>query len=358
MKTIMIATMLASVTVLASCGKEEEAVQPAHRLVDVVVVAEQAREQGATITGDVRARVQSDISFRVGGKIIERLVDVGMPVKAGQLLARIDPQEQQADLEIAQASLQSAEAQRVQAQQNFDRQSRLFQTHVTSRSSLDAAQEALLTAQSAVHSAQANLEVAKDALSYTDLRADADGVITARSAEVGQVTQAAQTVFTLAHDGSRDAVFGVYESLFLGRTLEDKVSVTLLSDRSRKVDANIREISPTIDASTGTIRVKVGLNGDRSMPLGAAVAGFFRFKSEKVISLPWSAMASKDGHPAIWVVNPQTSQVEMRMIEIADHQTGQFVVRSGLAPGDIVVSGGAKFLRANEIVTYQKEQAQ
>lgn len=358
MKTILIATALASATLLAACSKEEEAPPRSPRLVDVAVVTEEPREQGATITGEVRARVQSDLSFRVSGKLTERLVDVGAKVKAGDLLARIDPEEQKADLEIALANLQSAEAQRVQAQRAFDRQSNLFQSQVTARSALDEAQEALLTAQSAVRSAQANLDTARDALSYTELRADVYGVITARSAEVGQVTQAAQVVFTLAHDGPRDAVFDVYESLFLGRDLEDFVGVVLLADQSRKVNAGIREISPTIDSSTGTIRVKVGLNGDTSMPLGAAVAGYFRFKTENVMSLPWSAMASKGGGPAVWVVDPQTSRIEMRPIEIADHQTGRFVVKTGVAPGDVVVTGGTKFLTPNETVTYEREQAE
>lgn len=357
MKCIVIATVLANVVLLTSCGQNEEQAVATPRPVEVVVARERFSERVATMTGEVRARIQTELSFRVSGKIAERLVDVGATVKAGQLLARLDPEEQKADMEIAVANLHSAEAQQVQAQQAFDRQKKLFDAAVTARSGLDEAQEALLTAQGSTRSARANLDTAKDALSYTELRADADGIITARSAEAGQVAQAAQAVFTIAHDGPRDAVFDVYESLFLGKRLEEYVGVSLLADPSRKINARIREISPTIDSSSGTIKVKVGLNGDASLPLGGAVAGYFRFAGKNVVSLPWSAMASKGGHSAVWVVDPASSAVSLRPIEIADYQTEQFIVATGISPGDLVVTAGTKFLRSGELVTYNKEQA-
>lgn len=355
MKSILVMTMLAGVALLSSCQKEESSVENKPRPVQVVVASTRSREHGSTVTGEILARVQTDLSFRVSGRVVERLVDVGDTVKAGQLLARIDPKEQKAELEVAAANLRAAEAQQLQAQLAFARQQSLFRTQVTSRSSLDKAQEELLTTQGSTKSAQAQLETAQDTLSYTELRADADGVITARSAEVGQVAQAAQVIFTLAHDGPRDAVFNVFESLFLQKDIDDLVSVNLLVDPSRTINARIREVSPTIDSSSGTIRVKVGLNGDRSMPLGASVVGYFRSEQKDVIQLPWSAMASKNGQPAIWVVNPQSSKVSIRAIEIADYQTEQFVVKAGVSPGEVVVTEGVKFLRPDETVVYEKE---
>lgn len=358
MKTILMAVAFGGIFALSSCSNEEPPAEKPLRLVDVVTAAKKPVDRGSVITGEVRARVQTDLSFRVSGKITERLVDVGARVKTGQLLARIDPEEQKADIDVALANLQSAEAQMTQAQLAFDRQQSLFKTQVTSRSAVDKAQETLLTTQGAVRSAQAQLDTARDALSYTELRADADGVITARNVEVGQVAQAAQLVFTLAHDGPRDAVFDVYESLFLERDIDNLVNVSLLSDSARSVEAPVREISPTIDPDNGTIRVKVGLNGDLSMPLGAPVSGHFRFKQVDAIELPWSAMASQNGLPAVWVVNPQSSEIAMRRIEVADYETGQFVVADGLQPGDLVVTGGTKFLRTGEKVAYEKGQAQ
>ena len=357
MKAILVAAALASVAILSSCSDQQGSADATPRQVGVVVAAKQPLTQGGVLTGEIRARVQSDLSFRVSGKIIERLVDVGTPVKAGQILARIDAEEQKADLEVATANLEAAEAQRTQAQLAFDRQRNLFQTQVTTRAAFDLAQETLLTAQGSAKSAQAELETARDALSYTELRADADGVITARNAEVGQVAQAAQVIFTLAHAGPRDAVFDVVETLFLGRKIEPSVTVSLLSDPSQKVEGKVREISPTIDSSTGTVRVKLSLNGDPSMPLGAPVAGSFQYEPQSMIQLPWSAMASKGGDPAVWVVDAQTSKISMHAIEVGEYETGSFTVKEGVSPGDIVVSEGTKFLRPNEIVSYEKGAA-
>ncbi|ANL31517.1 RND family efflux transporter protein (plasmid) [Rhizobium phaseoli] len=354
MRTILIATAIACAIGLGSCSDESRPAEPTPRQVGVVVAKPEPLVQGGAITGEVRARVQSDLSFRVSGKIIERLVEVGQTVKSGQLLARIDPEEQKADLDVAAANLQSAEAQQTQAQLAFDRQQSLFRTQVTTRAALDQAQEALLTAQASTKSAQALFETAQDTLSYTELKADADGVITARNAEVGQVAQAAQVVFTLAHDGDRDAVFEVVESAFL-RPIDGDGTVTLLSDPTQKITAKVREISPTIDSATGTIKVKVAISSDAPVPLGAPVVGRFNYLAQDVIQLPWSAMTSKDGKPAVWIADPASSAVWARTIDVAGYETGSFVVKSGVSAGEVVVTDGTKFLRPGEIVSYVKE---
>lgn len=353
MKRVLAAAVLSSLAVLSSCSEQQGPPETAPRRVTVATATEQPLTHGGSITGEIRARVQSDLSFRVSGKIIERLADVGASVKAGQLLARIDAEEQRADLEVAVANLEAAVAQQTQAQLAFDRQQNLFRTQVTTRAALDQAQEVLLTAQGSAKSAQAQLETAKDAVSFTELRADADGVITARNAEVGQVAQAAQVVFTLAHDGPRDAVFDVVETLFLGREIEPSVTVKLLSDPARQADARVREVSPTIDPSTGTVKVKLSLNSNTSMPLGAPVAGSFRYKPLSMIQLPWSAMTSKGGMPAVWVVDPGSSKISLRAIEVEGYQTNSFTIKTGVSAGDIIVSEGTKFLRPNEVVSYE-----
>ncbi|OWV92789.1 acriflavin resistance protein [Rhizobium sp. R72] len=357
MRTILVAAWLGvSAASLVACEKQAAGEAKPKRVETVVVKAMPVVETN-TITGEVRARVESDLSFRVSGRIVERLVDVGVSVKAGQVLARMDAEEQRADLDVARATLQSALAQQTQAKLAFDRQQNLFRTQVTTRAALDQAQEELLTAQGRVKSAQAGLDTAQDALSYTELRADSNGVITARSAEVGQVAQAAQLIFTLAHDGPRDAVFNVFESLYLGRKLDSKVAVGLLAASSNKAEAAVREISPTIEPSTGTIRVKVGLEGAADMQLGAPVVGSFRSVAQDAVELPWSAMASKSGQPAVWIVDPSSSSVSMRPIDVASYETGRFAVRAGVTPGDIVVIDGAKFLRPGEVVSYDKGTA-
>lgn len=308
------------------------------------------------VTGDIRARVQSELSFRVSGRIVERLVDVGAKVKVGDVLARIDAEEQRAEVAVAESNLEAARAQQVQSKLTFERQQSLFETHVTTRALLDAAKAALVTAEGGVTSAQALLDAARDSLSYTELRAGADGIITERNAEVGQVAQAAQSVFSLAHDGPRDAVFDVYEAVFLRGRLEEDISISLLSETSRRSVARIREVSPTIDVTKGTIRVKATLDATFDAPLGAPVVGVFQSPSVNTIELPWSAMSSDARGPAVWIVDPAASTVSLRSIGVADYETGRFYVNSGLKAGELVVSEGQKFLRPGQRITFDQAE--
>jgi RND family efflux transporter MFP subunit len=311
--------------------------------------------RGGEITGEIKARLQSDLSFRVSGKIIERYVDVGDVVKAGQVLARLDPEEQKAELEVAKANLESAQAQQTQAELAYQRQQNLFRSQVTTRAALDQAEEALLTAQGSAKSAQAQFQNGQETLSYTELKADADGIITARHAEVGQVAQAAQAIFTLAHAGDTDAVFDAVESLFIGRPIDPNVEVRLLSAPSQKIDGKTREISPTIDTSSGTVKVKVSVGSDQPIPLGAPVVARFHYKPENRIELPAKSLSSLAGAPAVWVVDPTNSLAAPRQIKLGDYDNGSFVVEDGLSAGDIVVTDGIKFLRPGEKVAYDKE---
>ncbi|MBO3760839.1 efflux RND transporter periplasmic adaptor subunit [Ciceribacter sp. L1K22] len=341
---------------LAACAPAEEAGDKAPRHVETVTVRATPWSEKVSSTGEINARVQSELSFRISGRIIERLADVGDRVAAGEVLARIDSEEQQADLQVALATLQSAEAQQTQAQQAFDRQQSLFTTGVSTRAALDEAREALLRADATVDSAKAQVDTARDTLAQTELKADANGIITARNAEVGQVAQAAQLIFTLAQDGPRDAVFNADESLFLGlglgRTIEDEVEVRPLSGGA-PMKAMVREISPTIDTSTGTIRVKLAIEGDPQVSLGSPVVATARYTPVDTIELPWSAIASDAGRPAVWIVDPQTSKVSLRPVEILVYGSESFSVRSGLKPGEIVVTAGTKFISDGDVVAYE-----
>jgi RND family efflux transporter MFP subunit len=355
-KTLIWMTLTA--LALCACEERDKKQAAAPQAVRTAEAAVEAYSTSTSITGEVKARIQSELSFRVSGRIIERAVDVGSKVKAGQVLAKIDPQEQLADVGVATASLHAAEAQLTQATLASERQKNLFNSQVTTRANFDAATEALITAQGTLDAARAQLETAKDALSFTELRADADGVVTDRNAEVGQVAQAAQSVFTLAHDGPRDAVFNVVESLFLQESTAD-VQVRLLSSLQIEITAPVRETSPTIDSTTGTIRVKVALDKtDDQMPLGAVVVGTFMAKSRQAILLPWSAMTSSSGKAAVWVVDPSNQTVSMKKVDVAEYETGKFAVSAGLAPKDIVVVEGGKFLRSGQTVAATLEAQQ
>ncbi|MBP2550753.1 RND family efflux transporter MFP subunit [Neorhizobium galegae] len=341
-----------SFVTLAGCAPQEETPPKAPRYVGTVTVAEAQVAERISTTGEISARVQSDLSFRVSGRITDRFVEVGDRVKAGQVLARIDAQEQKADLQVAVATLASAEAQQTQAQQAFDRQQSLFSTGVTTRADLDSARETLLRAQATVESEQAQLDTARDTLAQTDLTADADGVITARNAEVGQVAQAAQVIFTLAHDGPRDAVVNVDESLLLGRELADDIEVRLLSGGA-PIKAEVREVSPTIDSSSATIRVKLGLEDVPQAKLGSPVVATASFKPQTAIELPWSSMASLNGKPAVWVVDPASHAVSIRPVDVITYHSDRFSIRSGVKPGEIVVATGANFLNQGEVVAIE-----
>ncbi|UHS63498.1 efflux RND transporter periplasmic adaptor subunit [Agrobacterium vaccinii] len=347
-----IAFFAAALPGLAACSPEKQAQEKAPRHVEVVQVKSVDVSDAVSTTGEISARVQSDLSFRVSGQIVERLVDVGDHVTTGQVLARIDPQEQKADLQVALATLQSAQAQQTQAQQAFDRQQSLFNTGVTTRAALDQAQETLLTGQGTVQSSQAQVDTARDALEQTELKADADGIITARSAEVGQVAQAAQLVFTLAHDGPRDAVINADETTLLGGEIENDVVVRMLSGGA-PIKATLRELSPALDTTTATIRVKLALDATANVRLGSPIVATAHYKPVKTMQLPWSAIASDSGQPSVWVVDPKTKVVSLRKIEVAKYANGHFSVKSGLSEGETVVVNGTKFLAIGETVAYE-----
>ena len=180
-----------------------------------------------------------------------------------------------------------------QATSTYERQKALLAQGFTTKREHDQAQEAFRTAQAALDTARAQLGTARDHLSDTVLRAGVPGVITARKAETGQVVQAAQTVFSIAQDGPRDAVFHVYESIFTHELANPAIALTLVSDPAVKAKGTVREISPTVDRATGTVRAKVGIeHPPAAMTLGAAVVGEGRFQPRKLVVIPWSALSS------------------------------------------------------------------
>ncbi|MGX5805393.1 efflux RND transporter periplasmic adaptor subunit [Bradyrhizobium sp. Arg314] len=323
--------------------------------VRAISVSKARYQPSAEITGEVKAGTQANLSFRAGGKVIERRADIGSHVRKGEILARIDNTEQVADIGIAQAGLDSAKATLEQKTLAFNRYGSLLQTHAVAQATYDQAQNELLTAQASLQSAEAALATAVDTLSYAELKADADGVITSRNIEVGQVVSAAQAAFTLAHDGPRDAVFNVFEALFLEGQPLSEVDVAPVGDRMRKAQATIREISPTIDTKAGTIRVKVALPGGAQWPLGTPVVGEFRSPPQEGIILPSSAMASAEGEPAVWVINKNNSSASIRKVAVSRYRTEDFIVTDGVDPEDLVVTEGGKFLEEGRPVAWESK---
>jgi len=312
--------------------------------------------QTVTVTGEIRARIDSDLSFRVSGKVVERLVDVGDHVAAGDVLARIDPKQQQADLAAAEAAVRSAEAQMRQTSSAFDRQKALLAQGFTTRSAYDSAEEAQRTAQGSLDAARAQLDTSRDKLSYSDLKADAPGIVTARNIEVGQVTQIASTAFTVALDGPRDAVFNVYEGLVTNNLGDRQVQLALLDNPSITSQGTIREISPTVDDATGTVRIRVTVQNPRpEMALGSVALGTAKRAAVDAAILPSSVLTSDNGNPAVWVIDPQTGAVSLRDVNVTAYESMDVIIGGGLKASEQVVTSGGTRLRPAQIVAVKNE---
>ncbi|MEI9420400.1 efflux RND transporter periplasmic adaptor subunit [Mesorhizobium sp. Cs1299R1N1] len=340
-----------TLVLLAGCQKEEAAEKKLPVMVRTETVAMADYAPRTSLTGVIAARTLNNLSFRVGGRVAERFVDVGQHVDQGTVLARIDPQEQESDLRSAQADLDAAQAQLTQAAATFERQKTLLAQGFTTRRDYDVADQTLKVAQGSVDAARSALTNAQQNLSFTELKAGAAGVITARQVETGQVVQAAQTVFTVAEDGDRDAVFNVQETLVARTPASPAVTITLLSDPQVRATGKVREISPAVDPASGSIRVKVAIpDTPAGMPLGAAVIGSVGAKPAKAILLPWQALTSSAGKPAVWIVDPASKAVATTPVEVLAFDSGTVVIAKGLNEGQSVVTSGGQLLSPGQTV--------
>ncbi|WP_419951988.1 efflux RND transporter periplasmic adaptor subunit [Methylobacterium sp.] len=347
---------------LPASAKEAEDVSAAGAAKQSLAIVRTAKAERSTIsadlvfTGDIQAQSQVNVAFRNNGKIATRLVEVGDHVTADQVLAKLDPQEQRANLNNAQAALTSAEALLTQAKVNFKRQEMLLSSGYTTRPSYDDAEQQLRTTQASVESAKAALGTAQEQFSYTDLKSGVDGIVLSRSFEVGQVVQAGQTVLTMAEDGPRDAVFNVFEAVLATPPESKQIDVTLQADPKVRTVGTVREISPSVDAASGTVRVKVGLKDTPSaMTLGAIVVGTGKFRPQTAIVLPWSSLYRWENAPAVWVRDPASGKVAPRNVTIDRYSPNTIALSGGVEPGEEVVIAGIQFLRPGQTVSVAEE---
>lgn len=296
------------------------------------------------LTGTIQARILSNVAFQTNGRVVRRNVEVGQHVNAGDTLALIDPTELQADLISAEAALNSANAQLLEAQKNFDRQQSLLTSGSTTRERFDQAVAALRTDEAQVNSAQAALNTARERLSYGELKAARGGVIVSRNVEVGQVMQSGQTVFGLAEDGPRDAVFQVPEVALTTPPKDRTIDLTLQSMPSVSATGRVREISPILDQATGTVTVKIGIEqAPPEMTLGSAVVGRAHWESSPAFVIPWSAVFAANGRPAVWILDVQ-NKVSLREVVVRDYLTGAVALAAGLVDGERIVTSGVQLL--------------
>jgi RND family efflux transporter MFP subunit len=323
------------------------------RPVRAVTVQPGASADVTSLTGEIKARYENDLGFRIDGKIIERPVDVGTVVHKGDLLARLDPQQRQQDLLAAKADAVSAQAILVKDQAAEARQAELLKNGNTPRSVYDSAVASLRSSQSQVESTAARLKQAQDNLGYTRLLADTDGVITRVSADVGTVVSPGQTVVRLAQPGEREAAFNVSEAILAAAPKNVPVTVTLASDPKIKILGTVRYVSPQADSTTRTYEVRISLpDAPPDMRLGATVTGSVAADLSGVVELPGSALFERDGKPAVWVVDPKTSTVSLKPISISRYTGDKILLSGGLTKGDVVVTAGVQTLISGETVRF------
>ena len=336
---------------LASCKPDTKVEAPEIRPVRTVTAAKGKAGETVVLTGHVQAEDEPAFAFRIAGRMIERPVNVGDRVEAGQVLAKLDPENELNELRSAESTLAAAQGQLTYARGDFDRQRQLLANGHTPRARFDQSQNALQSAQSQVDNAEAQLRIARDRVSWTTLEADAPGTVTARGAEPGEVVQAGQMIVRLARQGGRDAVFDVPAQLLRSAPSESEITVRLTDDPSVTATGRVREIAPQADPVTRTFEVKVGLSDPpQAMRLGATVTGSVKLESEPVISIPASALTELNRQPAVWIVDPKNLTVSMRNVELLRHDPGTVVIAQGLDTGDIVVTAGIQALHPGQKV--------
>ncbi len=333
------------VVALAGCSEDAAVVEDKPRPVRVITVSEGAAGEVVTLSGVIEAKNEVDLAFRIGGRIVERAVNVGDRVEAGQLIARLDSQDEQNAVRAARSELSAAEGQYLEAERNHDRQRQLLERGHTTKQRFDEAVQVLGTLRSRVDSAAAQLAIAENRLSDTALYADAEGEITARNIEVGQVVQPGQTIVRIARKDGRDAVFDAPANLIsIGRRDAD-VTIALTIDPAVQASGRIREVSPQADPLTGSFRVRVGIKEPPpEMRLGSTVAGRMTLARSGGLEIPASALSRAGGLPAVWIFDPATETVNLRTIEVSSHRPSEIIVSGGLAPGDVVVTAGVQSL--------------
>ena len=333
---ILAATLLAALA-SAGCSKPEAPAQPL-RTVRVMKIDGAAVSGGLTFPGEVRARYESRLGFRLGGKLVERRVDVGAAVKKGQVLARLDAQD--AALNAAQA-----EASRALAEAEAKRYRELREKNFVSQAVLDAKETALATA-----AAQAG--VARNQAGYTTLVADRDGVVTAVEAEAGQVVAAGQMVLRVAEGNEKEIVIAVPEGDVEKVRGAEGFAVSLNSLPGRSWTGRLRELSPSADAATRTFTARIGVaQADEAVRLGmsARVEAKVGLR-DTALRLPLSAFFTRNDQANVWVVDPATQTVKLTRVETDGVSGNEMRVKAGLQSGQLVVTAGANLLEDGQKV--------
>ncbi|MBN3846469.1 efflux RND transporter periplasmic adaptor subunit [Paraburkholderia sp. Ac-20342] len=351
------AVVLAGAALLAACSKKEAAAPAPRPVVALAVHADGEALQAASLPGEVQARYSTPLSFRVGGKIIERRVRLGDVVKNGEVVALLDPADAQKSAASAQAQLDAAQHNLVYAQQQFERDKAQAKENLIAPAQLEQTSNAYSSAQAQRDQAQQQLALAKNQLQYTTLVAGHAGVITAEQADTGQNVSAGQAVYNLAWSGDTDVLCDVPESALAAFAVGQSASVTLAALPGRQFSARVRELSPAADPQSRTWRarltladagpdVRLGMTADvtPALPLATAAA------QHGLFTLPVTALFHDSQQPAVWVVRAADNTLELRRVTIVRYNERTIVVSEGLKDGESVVLQGVHTVSAGEKV--------
>ncbi|HCC2472936.1 TPA: efflux RND transporter periplasmic adaptor subunit [Klebsiella variicola] len=338
------------VFLLPGCGDNQGNTTDPVRTVRYVVVGSAQTLPALERTGEIHAHDETILSFRTGGRIVTRSVDIGDRVNAGQLLATLENTTSQNQLDGAQADYEGAKASAQVAALNVNRMQKLMPTGAIARTQLDTARADWLVARARLKNSESALRNARESLGWTRLIAPRSGVITEVSASAGQVVNGGQSVLTLATGEARDVVFNIAKPEAIPPQEQAGLRVSLLSDPSVQASAAVRDISPQADPQTRTWRVRATLqNPPLAMALGASVTVTLPATGPHGYALPASALSRVDDKPAVYVINPQ-SQAQLRVVVPAYYTATTVIISGGLEPGDRVITAGVSKLRSGEPV--------
>jgi multidrug efflux system membrane fusion protein len=299
--------------------------------------------------GEVHAREEPTLSFRIAGKIARRLVDAGSRVHAGDALAELDPADARLASEGARAALVSAESELALAQAEMKRYQNLADKQLVSRSLYDARVAQLKAAEARVRQARAQNSASGNQVGYSVLRAPRDGVISQRLAEAGQVVAAGQPIFVLAVDGGREVAISVPEQGRERFAVGRELAVELWTRPGQRFPATVRELSPSADPVTRTFAARVAFSAPpEDIELGQSARVYARVDGDTRLRVPLSALTQRDGQPAVWVVDPKTHQVHLRRIAVGAYGEDGVPVLSGLRADEWIVAAGAHLLLEGE----------
>lgn len=345
---------------LAACSKTPPPAEPV-RSVKLMAVAPSALSAQEAYAGEVKARVESAMGFRVGGKVLRRHVEVGQRVLAGQLLVELDPADLRLAAEAAQAQVAAAQTQRDLAAADLKRYQDLRDKGFVSGAEIERRSATLNAAEASLRQALAQAGVQGNQASYAQLRAGAAGVVVSVAAEPGQVVAAGAPVVKVAQDGPRDVVFAVPESRVASVRTGQAVEVSILAAGPEAFPATVREVAASADAASRTYQIRVALAPEVAAPLGATANVSFAASGNQVqaIRLPSAALAKVGQDTVVWVFDAAASTVQPRPVKVQAADGNQVVVTDGIQVGEEIVAAGVHVLSPGQkVVRFDGSRAQ